>query len=101
MRPHGFLIAVAAAALTSTAFAQPAPATSGPGKSSGSSGAQSTSSKSTYDKEDCRKDMANAEDAKRAGHITDKEHAEQKKMAQAKMKRDSGQGGGDKSAECK
>lgn len=48
------------------------------------------------------KDMANARDAKQAGHITEREYAEQAKMAQTKLKRDSGQGGSaQQGTECK
>lgn len=92
MRTHAIVIALAAglvsgAALAQTGSAQPNP----PGR--GQPDAQAKS-KADYAADDCRKDMANAEHAKQAGHITDREHAEQKKMAQTKMKRDSGQAAG-------
>ncbi|HYD95287.1 MAG TPA: hypothetical protein VEC01_08175 [Noviherbaspirillum sp.] len=62
----------------------------------------SPASKANYGPDDCVKDMANAKDAKQAGHITEREYAEQKKMAQTKMKRDSGQGASaGKEADCK
>jgi hypothetical protein len=63
---------------------------------------QSSESKASYGADDCRKDMANARDAKQAGHITERELAEQKKMAQTKLKRDSGQAGNaQKDDDCK
>ena len=102
MRLHTVLVALASAAFATAALAQSGAAPSAPAKSSGSSERQSSQSKASYGTEDCIKDMANAKDAKQAGHITDKELAEQKKMAQTKMKRDSGQAAGaGKDVDCK
>lgn len=102
MRPHTVLVALTAAVISAAALAQPAPSPSEQGKSSGTSGSQSSESKASYGTDDCRKDMANAKDAKQAGHITDKELAEQKKMAQTKLKRDTGQAGSaEKGIDCK
>lgn len=55
---------------------------------------QAAKEKTTYDKGDCQKDMANVDKARQAGHATDKEVAEQRKMAQSKIKRDAGQAKG-------
>jgi hypothetical protein len=102
MYSRTLLIVIAVSAITSTAIAQPASSPSEPGKISGLSTSGSSESKASYGPDDCRKDMENARDAKQAGHITEREYAEQKKMAQAKLKRDSGQGGAaDKNIECK
>lgn len=102
MRLHKLLIGIGAAAITAFSLAQPASTPPDRDRSSGSSDTQSSSSKSSYDAEDCRKDMENARDAKQAGHITEKEYAEQKKMALTKLKRDSGQtGAADKGVDCK
>lgn len=96
------LIAIAASAIASAAVAQQAASPSDSSKTSGSSSSRSTESKASYGIDDCRKDMENARDAKQAGHITEKEYAEQKKMAQTKLKRDSGQAGAaDTNIECK
>lgn len=92
----------AAAAITSVSLAQPAATPTDRDRSSGDSDTRSSASKSTYDADDCRRDMENARDAKQAGHITDKEYAEQKKMALTKLKRDSGQtGAAEKGVDCK
>lgn len=91
MRLHTVVVALASAVFATTAVAQPASSPSGAARTSGSSERQASESKASYGTEDCLKDMANAKDAKQAGHITEKELAEQKKMAQTKMKRDSGQ----------
>ena len=101
MRPHSILVALASAAFAAATLAQSPSSASDPGRSSGSSERQSAQSKSSYGTDDCRKDMANARDAKQAGHITEKEYAEQKKMAQTKLKRDSGQAAGsEKDVDC-
>ncbi|GIZ50457.1 hypothetical protein [Noviherbaspirillum aridicola] len=93
MRTHALLIALAAGVFSTASLAQ---STAGPSAPPGKGKPDSQAvSKADYGVEDCRKDMANAEDAKRAGHITDKEHAEQKKMAQTKMRRDAGRGESD------
>jgi hypothetical protein len=58
--------------------------------------------KAIYSTDDCRRDMVNAQEAKQSGHITEKEVAEQKKMSQTKLKRDSGKAatGTEKPAGC-
>ncbi|HZW21805.1 hypothetical protein [Noviherbaspirillum sp.] len=91
MRPYPVLISLAASAFATAALAQSPAKPSEPAKSSGSSASQSAAGKASYGTDDCRKDLENARDAKQAGHITEKEYAEQKKMAQTKLKRDSGQ----------
>ncbi|WP_420473466.1 hypothetical protein [Noviherbaspirillum sp. ST9] len=102
MRLPTLLIAIGAAAITSLSLAQPASTPSERDRSSGSSETRSAGAKSSYDADDCRKDMENARDARQAGHITEKEYAEQKKMALTKLKRDSGQtGASDKGVDCK
>ncbi|HYC41946.1 MAG TPA: hypothetical protein VEB70_03035 [Noviherbaspirillum sp.] len=102
MRLRTVLIAIAASAMTSGALAQQAASPSDRNRSSGSSETQSSASKSNYGADDCRRDMENARDAKQAGHITEKEYAEQKKMAMTKLKRDSGQtGASEKNIDCK
>ena len=101
MRFRTVLIAIAASAMASGALAQPAASSSGQNKSSGSSETRSSASKSSYGADDCRKDMENARDARQAGHITEKEYAEQRKMALTKLKRDSGQAGAtEKNVDC-
>ncbi|OWW19934.1 hypothetical protein [Noviherbaspirillum denitrificans] len=94
MFPLPLLATLAAAVFSTAVLAQSTPSSSDPDKtsaaSSGSSEAAPPASAAHYDMEDCRKDMANAREAKQAGHITEREYAEQKKMAQAKLKRDSG-----------
>lgn len=102
MRIRTIQIVIVASAITTAALAQPAASPPDQSRSSGSSETQSSTSKSSYSADDCRKDMENARDAKQAGHITEKEYTEQKKMALTKLKRDAGQtGASDKSIDCK
>lgn len=84
LRP--IILALAIAAVPPGASAQPASA--GP---AGTAPAKTPGQEKTGDAAvDCRKDLANARQAQREGHITQKEYAEQKKMAETKLKRDSG-----------
>lgn len=102
MRFTTVLMAIAASAMTSAALGQSASTPIDQSRSSGSSETRSSESKSIYGLDDCRRDMENARDARQAGHITEKEYTEQKKMAQTKLKRDSAQTGtAEKNIDCK
>jgi hypothetical protein len=93
MRLPTVLVAIIASMATSAALAQPAASSAEPSRSSGSSETRPSESKASYGADDCLRDMENARDARQAGHITEKEYAEQKKMALTKLKRDADQTG--------
>lgn len=80
----------------STAGQAQSPASGAEAKPDQKQEGKAASDKSRYAADDCRKDMANAREARQAGHITDKEYAEQKKMAQTKVTRDTGQTAGNR-----
>jgi hypothetical protein len=107
MRSPIFVSGLVAAVFSTASFAQPAsqqaqqPPRQENQKSSKAKQKQSAAAKANYSPDDCRKDLANAREAKQAGHVTDKELAEQKKMSQTKLKRDSGKGAeAAKTGEC-
>ena len=100
MHPYTALL-VLAAAFSSASFAQ-STAPSDPAGSGPTPERQADAARSGDVIVDCPEDMANARQARQAGHITDKEYAEQRKMAETKLRRDARQAGGaEKNIECK
>lgn len=83
------LVMLVAAVFSSASFAQPSGSSSDAGKSGQPSGIDSPTKKTSTSVVDCPKEMANAKEARQAGHVTDKEVVEQRKMAEIKLKRDS------------
>lgn len=82
------VILVAATLFSSASLAQPSGSSADAGKSGQTSKIESATKKKSTPVVDCPKEMANAKDAQQAGHVTDKEIAEQRKMVETKLKRD-------------
>lgn len=87
MRPT-ILVAIAGMLFSTTSLAQTPPSSSSSGKADQSARKDSVTRQESASIVDCRKEMANAKEAQQAGHITGKEVAEQRKMAETKLKRD-------------